>query len=140
MNDELPLRNTQEAPYPVALASFVEAARHRPGWSFDLGHVDRGQGSVGLTLTILVRGPNAYRPDEQCGVRHLFIVPAASYDAETWCEWLFDRVRDVEGNHEAAEWFTIDGVRPFPPDHGDGRDPYTVHPRDEYQAARRPGG
>lgn len=127
------------APHPVALATLIEASACKQGWSFHLDHLDRGQGSIGLTLTILVYGPNSYRPEQTIGVRHLFIVPAAAYDTETWAEWLFARVQDVE-RHEAMESFTIEGRRPFAPHHGDGRDPYFVHPFDEFEAARRPGG
>ena len=28
--------------------------------------------------------------------------------------------------HEACEFFQVDGVRPFVPNHGPGRNPYTV--------------
>lgn len=129
---------TNTAPWPDELEQLVSAAGFKPGWSFQLHDIDRGQGSKGLTLTITVWGPNSYSPADTIGVRHLFIVPAASYDRENWQWWLMQRVIDVE-RHEAMEWFTIDGAHVYPPDHGDGRDPYVLHPRDPAQVDRRPG-
>lgn len=59
-------------------------------------------------------------------VRHFRPVPEAEYNEATWKRWLFDQCRLVE-NHEMGEWFRIDGVQAFPPLHGPGEDPYTVH-------------
>ncbi|HEY2641671.1 MAG TPA: hypothetical protein VGI66_17515 [Streptosporangiaceae bacterium] len=124
--------NTQEAPYPDALAYLVERTRYKEHWQFGLGYLDRGQGSTGLTLTIRRYGPDAYHPDRIMPVHHYFIVPAASYNMRSWQRWLFDRIRDVE-SHEAAEFFQIcdspgseHAVRPYAPLHGPGNDPYLV--------------
>lgn len=115
----------QSAPYPDALAALVQDCTYRPGWIVWLQHEDRGQGSVGLTLTIQTDTVNSYRHDEPSRVRHLFIVPAASYDERSWRHWLFDRFVDVE-THEAMEFFTIGGDKPYAPSHGPGNDPYIV--------------
>lgn len=53
-------RMTQQAPYPTLLAELVETWRYRPGWSFWLHNVDRGQGSEGLTLDVITQGFNSY--------------------------------------------------------------------------------
>lgn len=116
----------QTAPDPVALRELVDSVKHREGWWFALDDIDRGQGSQGLTLVITVDGPDAYHPERLIGVAHYFIVPAAAYDRRAWRRWLFDRVLDVE-HHEAMEFFAIDGERPYAPNHGPGRDPYTIH-------------
>lgn len=115
----------QTAPFPTALSDLVKGCTYRPGWHVWLEHEDRGQGSVGLTLTVQTNTVNSYRHDEPLRVRHLFIVPAASYDVRSWQRWLFDRFVDVE-THEAMEFFTIDGVKPLAPSHGPGNDPYLV--------------
>lgn len=123
----------QAAPYPDALKSLVGRLMYRPGWSFRLGHVDRDEdpeGNVvgrGLTLTITTLGYNSYKPSdgESYRVNHYFIVPAATYDERAWMRWLFDQVVLVE-THEAMEFFKIDKRRPFAPNHGPGRNPYSI--------------
>lgn len=118
-------RMTQQAPYPVDLLELVQQCTYREGWNVWLQHEDRGQGSEGLTLTIQTSTVNSYRQDELIAVRHLFIVPAASYDRRSWRRWLFERFRDVE-SHEAMEFFTIGGEKPYAPSHGPGNDPYIL--------------
>jgi len=117
---------TQSAPYPTALADLVSRLTYKANWCFNLREIDRGQGSEGLTLTIQVVGPDTYHHEINRGVLHFFIVPAASYNEQSWRRWLFDRVIEVE-THEACEWFVLDDdFRPFAPNHGPGHDPYTV--------------
>lgn len=117
--------NVNRAPYPDELVGLVEHCTYRPGWTVELGDVDRGQGSSGLTLTITTRTINAYYSDEPIRVRHLFPVPPAAYDVRSWRRWLFEQFRLVE-LHEAMEFFQIDGARPFAPSHGPGNDPYLI--------------
>jgi hypothetical protein len=104
----------------------VEQCAYRPGWQLWLSDEDRGQGCSGLTLTVLVVGPNSYPPHEEIRVRHLFPVPAAAYNRASWQRWLFERLLEVE-KHECMEFFTDDGVKPYAPNHGHGEDPYIVH-------------
>lgn len=118
--------NTQMAPYPHDLDELVTQCTYRPGWQFWLSENDRGQGSQGLTLTVLVVGLNSYPPHDPIRVRHLFPVPPAAYNRASWQHWLFDQLLLVE-RHECMEWYTIDGVKPFAPNHGFGEDPYIVH-------------
>jgi hypothetical protein len=115
----------QSALYPEELASLVKACSYRQGWGVYLDDIDRGQGCSGLTLTILVVGPDSYPPHDTVQVRHLFPVPAAAYDRRSWRRWLFERYLEVE-RHEAMEWFTLDGEKPYAPNHGPGSDPYIV--------------
>ena len=124
---------TQTAPYPKALASLVERVSYRPGWRCWLEDTDRdkdAEGNVvgkGLTLVITTLGYNSYKPSdgETYRVHHYFIVPAATYDERAWQRWLFDQYVLVE-THEAMEFFRIDKRRPYAPNHGPGRNPYTV--------------
>lgn len=115
----------QAAAYPEALGQLVEQCTYRSGWLVALRDMDRGQGSIGLTLVITADTVNSYRHDEPMRVNHLFIVPAAGYDERSWRRWLFDRFVDVE-THEAAEFFTLDGDKPYAPSHGPGNDPYLI--------------
>jgi hypothetical protein len=121
-----PLQMSQSAPYPHELRDLVRSCVYKPGWTFSLGRVDRGQDSIGLTMTIRVTNPDSYDPTRYQSVLHYFIVPAASYNRRSWRRWLFERIRDVE-THEACEFFQVDGERPYAPLHGPGNDPYFVY-------------
>jgi hypothetical protein len=118
---------TQEAPYPTILEDLVGQLKYRPGWRFYLTHIDRGQGSIGLTFTIQSLGYDTYHPEngETYRVNHYFIVPAASYNEQSWRNWLFERLQDVE-RHECAEFFQVGDERPYAPHHGPGNDPYVI--------------
>lgn len=131
---------TQSAPFPYALERHCAILKYKDGWFFDLfDNDDRGQGSVGLTLIISAKVINSYPPNDEMYVRHLFPVPPAAYDSDTWRRWLLDRIVQVE-THEACEFFVMGEERPYAPNHGDGRDPYTIFEYIETgQAERRPG-
>lgn len=124
MTDE-PKLNTQTAPYPVVLEELVDACTYRDEWELKLWHLDRGQGCSGLTLSVFVEVPNSYPPHAPIRVHHLFPVPAAAYNRESWRRWLFEQLQLVE-RHEAMEFFEVDQVKPYAPNHGPGHDPYTV--------------
>jgi hypothetical protein len=118
---------TQEAPYPTALEEVVRGLTYRPGWTFTLEYLDRGQGSLGLTFVVTSRGYDTYNPDrgETYRVHHYMVVPAASYDRGSWERWVLDQLLLIE-QHETCEFMVVDGRRPFAPNHGPGRDPYVV--------------
>ncbi len=115
----------QEAPDPKELFDLVATLQYKDWWKFTLEDLDRGQGSVGLTLCILITTPDSYHPESMRRVMHYFIVPAAAYDMRSWRRWLFDQILLVE-THEAAEFFVIKGEHVYAPRHGPGNDPYTV--------------
>lgn len=124
----------QRAPYPELLAELVERCEYRPGWRIaleELENRDTHHGeevvSGGLTLIVTTVGYDSYHPDrgETYRVRHFFPVPPATYNEQSWRRWLFDRLIAVE-THEAAEFFQIDGERPYAPQHGPGNDPYII--------------
>lgn len=120
------MNNNQVAPFPVELDLLVKTCQFRPGWSIALyPDYDRGQGSRGLTVSVVVDTVNSYEPHEAMRVNHLFPVPPAAYDARSWQRWLFERLREVD-SHEAAEFYTVDGVKPYAPSHGPGNDPYLI--------------
>lgn len=115
----------QIAPHPVVLQELVARLVYKAGWTFSLYDLDRGQGSEGLTLVIQLDIPDSYKPEKSISVLHYMIVPAAAFDKRAWTRWLLDQIMLVE-QHEACEFFLIDGQRPYAPNHGPGRDPYTI--------------
>lgn len=124
----------QAAPFPEPLRYLVDRLSYRPGWTFRLAHIDRGQGSEGLTLVITTCGYDSYHPDhgENYRVNHYMPVPPASFNRRSWQNWLFEQLLLVE-KHECMEFFAIFDedatgltVRPFAPAHGPGNDPYLV--------------
>jgi hypothetical protein len=119
----MPGQMRQVAPFPDALAEVVSNAAYKPGWVFGLADMSRHAGASGLTLTISYPTTNSYRAGEPFSATHYFWVPAESHDAESWRRWLFDQLLLVE-RHEAMEFFTVNGERPYPPGHGGGHSPY----------------
>lgn len=127
------IMNMQSAPYPEKLAELVNKLQYKPGWTFDLLHIDRDKapdGTVlgaGLTLDIVTKGYDSYHPErgQNYSVHHYRPVPPATYDMRSWRRWLLDQIRLVE-DHEACEFFVIDGERPYAPSHGPGNDPYII--------------
>jgi hypothetical protein len=120
-----PKEMAQVAPYPIVLEQLVQATSYRRNWRFSLEDLDRDQGSKGLTLIIRVTCDDSYNQDRQRTVLHYMPVPPAAYRKRDWRRWLFDQIVLVE-THEACEFFEVDGKKPFAPNHGDGRNPYTV--------------
>jgi hypothetical protein len=116
---------TQTAPYPSVLAELVTECTYRPDWLLALEDGERDPGCGGLTLIVVVTAPDSYDHQRMVRVRHLFPVPPATYNRASWCRWLFETLLLVE-RHEAMEFFTVGGVKPYAPNHGPGHDPYVV--------------
>lgn len=121
----------QEAPFPHALADIVDRLRPRAGVTVTLEDVDRGQGSKGLTLCVLIEPIDSYHEGKVRPVMHYMIVPPAAYDWATWNRWVRDQLAEVS-DHEECEFYRLemdDGtlLRPFAPLHGPGKNPYVVH-------------
>lgn len=126
----------QRAPYPAELDDLVSKLAYRPGWRFELKHMERDEGCEGLTFVAYTLGYDTYHPEngETYGVFHYFPVPPATYNRQSWQRWLFDRVTEIEG-HECCEFFQIGGGRPFAPNHGPGWNPYGVRELNAVEAA-----
>lgn len=118
---------TQQAPYPIVLKELVENMTYKPGWEFNLVELDRGQGSKGLTLDIISLTHDSHHPDRgiKYRVHHYMIVPAASFNRQSWQRWIFEQLLLIE-QHEACEFYRISGEQPYAPNHGPGNDPYIV--------------
>lgn len=130
--DEFGSYNVQLAPFPKPLADLLKYYRYRPGWFFELRHIDRGQNCSGLTLIITVSTVDSYHIDRRINVAHYMIVPAAAYDERSWRHWLFEQCQLVD-RHEGMEFFRFvwPGVyayeeHPYAPSHGPGNDPYML--------------
>jgi hypothetical protein len=126
--------NSNIAPYPDALHDIVEKLEYRKGYHFELEHLDRGQGSEGLTFKVLSDQFDTYNPESRLRVWHFFPVPAAAYNRQSWLRWVLDRLVEIE-THEACEFMVVDGQRPFAPNHGPGWDPYTIRELNDPEAA-----
>lgn len=125
----------QRAPWPTILKDLVGRLHVFPGWYVSLENWEDGD-SVGLRLCITVRGVDSYHPEDGRTVIHPFIVPAATYNEQSWRRWVYERCMDVQ-RHELNEFFRLEvadtglktgiaplTVRPYAPNHGPGNDPY----------------
>lgn len=108
------------------LADLVPRLSYKPGWSFGLQELERGQGCEGLTLLISFSAPDSCNPDgPPVGGVHLFPVLPANYNREAWEDWILECVHLVE-RHETHEFFRVDGKQVYFPSHGPGRSPYVT--------------
>jgi hypothetical protein len=107
------------------LAQLVERVTYKPGWKFELQEVNRGQGCAGLTLMISATLDDSSNPGAKVGVLHLMPVLPAAYDEDAWMGWILEQIMLVE-QHEALEFYKVDGEAPFFPGHAPGRNPYGV--------------
>jgi len=132
---------TREATYytPPGLPELVESITYKRGWMFFLQYEVEPDGSGGLAFHVVSDTEDSMNPERRIRVNHAFLVPAASYNRDTWAAWLFDRVRDVE-THEAGEFFRLDGYREFAPHHGNGENPYLVWHVSDHATARKSAG
>jgi len=111
---------------------------YKRGWRFYLQAPDDGCPVYKLMIVSLTA--NSYNEDEQVSVRHEFMVPPADYHEAVWLAWIFDRIRNVEADHEAGEFFRYNGIRVFAPHHGNGQDPYRVWFMGDYAQTQTPAG
>lgn len=137
--------NTQIGPPGSAdlLEDVVRRVTYKPGWTITLAHMARNgehlAGGAGLTLRVTFASEDSTRPGQIAHLDHLFAVPPAAYNRETWERWILDRLIQME-THEAMEFFKVDGRAPYFPAHGaqNGFDPYTIarrHPGDNLPGA-----
>lgn len=123
----------------AVLAGLVPRITYKPGWTFELREIDRGQGCEGLTLCIGATVKDS-TTDGQVSILHLMPVLPAAYDEDTWLGWILEQVLLVE-QHEAMEFLKVDGDAPYFPEHAPGRNPYTVtriKTREQAHAAAKP--
>ena len=125
------MNNTQRGPAHAAetLAQVVADTTYKDGWSVRLANINRPTehyaGSEGLTLMISAEVPNSIRPGETTHVEHWMAVPPTSWGRASWVRWVLDQLILVE-THEAMEFYTVAGEKPYFPSHGPGHDPYAI--------------
>lgn len=113
------------------LADVVQTITYKPGWQITVGHMQRtGEhlaGGEGLTLRVTFTSDDSTGTQGSVALDHLFVVPPAAYNRETWERFVLDCLIQME-THEAMEWFKVDGHAPFFPPHGtaNGSNPYTI--------------
>lgn len=108
-----PMPALRTHPLQLVLNKFT----YRTNWEFFLFY-DGGVEYNRLVLAINVVCQNSYPPYRQTTVLHHRAVPewkdVGTDSPSFWQTFLFEQVQAVE-NHECAEWFTIDGKKPFDP-------------------------
>lgn len=124
---------------PVHLPALVDSIEYKPGWQMYLANTTDDHGGENLALYIVSHTENSFDFTKKINVKHEFLVPAASWNRNTWVAWIFDRIRDVE-THEAGEFFRVEGVREFAPHHGNGEDPYRVWHVSDWSTANKSSG
>lgn len=131
MSDDRPPKVMfQKSPWPYDLVDAVKEFTPKgelSGWRFWLAEENRGQGCHGLTLSIVPNVSDSYHPEEHARTRFTYPVPAASFNRESWEEWLWTCIEETQA-HERCEGFvfTKEGgkeYRPFKPAHADGWNP-----------------
>lgn len=99
-------------------AELVSRLGYKPGWRFKLG------GPGGRFLCVFATTPDSWHPERQRTTQHMFEIPDG-LDDRGLLRWVFARLLDAE-RHEAAEFFAVDGRRPFYPHHQDEGSPYEL--------------
>lgn len=100
----------------LAAAGFVASLRYKPGWVFKAG------GPLGRWLCAFATTPDSLKPASSRCTQHMWEIPDG-LDRAGFARWAFARLLDAE-RHEAAEFFQVDGCRPFWPNHQDEGSPY----------------
>lgn len=111
----------------VLVQDILSKLVYKPGWSFTLtsGYPWDPQPNpdgfrLGL-LSIQVQTTDSFT-GEPVILEHNFTMPDMDLPREAWERMILDHIIDVE-IHEAMEFFTVDGEKPFFPDH---RNPYVI--------------
>lgn len=125
------MTNEQHGPAHAAeaLAQVVSEITYKDGWTLRLDYIERPTeqytGSEGLTLRIHAVVPNSVKPGQVTYVEHWMAVPPTSWARDAWVRWVLDQIILVE-THEAMEFYSVGGFKPYFPAHGPGRDPYEI--------------
>ena len=99
-------------------AGWLSSVSYKPGWTFKLG------GPGNRFVCVFARTPNSLSPSSERVTQHMFEVPDED-DPRRLARWLLDCLLLVE-RHEACEFLSVGGARPFWPNHQDEGDPYEL--------------
>jgi hypothetical protein len=101
----------------------VTSLSYKPGWSFKIG------GPLGSMLCVHAETVDSQHHSRTRRTQHMFTIPA-DLDDRQMIRWVFDQLLLCE-LHETCEFFTVDGVAPFFPNHQDEGSPYDLVDRME---------
>lgn len=133
------MKKNDETYLSSILKDLVPSLTYKPNWKLYIEHEISEDGSGGWHFFVVSSTEDSLNPGMNMRVRHGFLIPAASYNRNSWAAWLFDRLLDVE-THEAGEFFKINGIREFAPHHGNGENPYIVWHVSDYATANKSSG
>jgi len=98
-------------------AALVAALSYKPGWVFKVG------GPGHRFMCVFATTPDSLDPARVRTTQHMFELPSEPVTWPEFARWAFDRLLEAE-LHEAGEFFTLAGHRPFFPHHQDEGSPY----------------
>jgi hypothetical protein len=112
---------------PVNLVQVLFGLKYKPNWSFRIVPYKLGWKMYcdHQTTHSETGGPTI--------VHHGMVVPdQPRWGVITWRRWVFDQLILCE-THEAGEFFSVNGVKPFAPQHGSAVNPYVIEERHDTQ-------
>lgn len=94
---------------------WLAEVQYKPGCTFT-ADLDPGSFSLGISVHLDRRVPNAYDPAHEIPQRGRWYVPPflVDGDKDQFHDWLWCQVKLLE-IHEAGEWFVVSGERPHDP-------------------------
>lgn len=119
----------------------VKNLRYKPGWRFDVtlpqwpDYPSRSRRYLRVEVDCIdsvTKGNTTII--HQIAVPEIYELRRQKGDSERFLRrWLLEAIIGIE-RHEACEFFTLAGAKPFFPPHNDGHDPYVVRelPEDEW--------
>lgn len=96
----------------------VAALAYKPGWRFKRG------GPGGSMLCVYAHTPDSNDPGRERWTQHQFTIPDDLSDRDA-IRWVRECLIAVE-THEVGEFLTVNGHRPFMPNHQDEGSPYAA--------------
>lgn len=99
-------------------APVIARLSYKPGWKFKVG------GPLGRFLCVFATTPDSTDLSRERTTQHMFELPPVA-DERGLVRWVFDQLLLAE-LHEAGEFFSVDGFRPFFPHHQDEGSPYEL--------------
>jgi hypothetical protein len=93
----------------------VSRLSYKPGWTFKVA------GPFNRYLCVMALTDDSRNPTVQRHTQHMFEMP--DLDGRDFIRWVFDCLLLCE-QHEAGEFFKVDGFAPFYPNHQDEGSPY----------------
>lgn len=102
---------------PVDPAPLIAKLRYKPGWTF------KHAGPLRTFLCVFATTPDSHSPTRTRCTQHQFRMLERYESEQAFYRWVFDCLLLCE-LHEAGEFFTVDGHRPFYPHHQDAGSPY----------------